>query len=196
MAMDGTAMPEIRVLQGTVFGVRRQFRSGIEGPLLLLAGVTFRIGNPPQLVTIGGLLDLVEGEYLAVAVKPGRFSDRGCVALAYRRLGQKADAEPAGGFSGFFCLLIAAMILLCAIVGRVSLSAQPVMASISAALVASLILLALHRRKMARNAAQILSRLSLDRPPPPQVQRTGPTPADIDSSPLSKGPMRDRKSVV
>jgi hypothetical protein len=188
--MDGTAMPAIRVLQGTVFGMRKQFSSGLMPLSPFLNGATFQIGNPPELVTIGGALDLIEGEYLAVAVKRGLFSDRGSVALAYRRLGQKADAEPTRGFSGFFCLLTAALILLCALVGKLSLSAQPVLASGSAVLVALLILIALHRRQLARSAAQALSRLSLDRPPPPQVHRTAATPADIERRPISQDPLR------
>jgi hypothetical protein len=188
--MDGTAMPAIRVLQGTISGVKKHYGAG-GGPFgLLLGGVTFRIGSPSQLVTIGGAaLDLLEGEYLAVAVTPGLFSDRGSAALAYRRLGQKADAQPAGGFSGILCLLSAAIVLY-RLARSGSLSAQPVLATVSAALVLWLILLGLYRRRLARTAAQTLARLSLERPPLLPVQRTAATPAVADSAPIGKDPLR------
>jgi hypothetical protein len=186
-------MPAVRVLVGPVSEVRQHIP--VHGPVgLLMAGVTFRIGTPPELVTIGGFpAALLEGEYLAVAVKPGRFSDRGSVALAYRRLGQKADAEPAGGFSGYFCLT-AAIALAYLSAQSLRSPAQPILAAVSAAIAALLFLTAMHRRRLARVAAQALAQLSLDSPPPPQPHHqsksTYPCHAeasDLDSPAKSAG---------
>jgi hypothetical protein len=156
-------MRKIRVLQGTISKVQQQYGGGPFTALTM--GVTFDIGSAPEVVTIGGPpVDLLENEYLAVVVKPGLFSDRGSIALAYRRLGQKADAKPSPGYSGFFCALTAAIILY-STVANLDLRAHPISPVVGAVLAALLVLLALHRRRMARDAAQMLADLSLDQTP-------------------------------
>jgi hypothetical protein len=160
-------MRKIRVLQGAISGVQRHY-----GRASFL-GVTFDIGNPPELVTIGGsALDLLEGEYLAVAVRPGIFSDRGSIALAYRRLGQKGDPEPAAGYSGFSCLLAAALIL-CATLANLDLVAHPIAPVVGVVLATLLTLMALRRRKSARNAAQLLAGISLEQAAVPKAPKFG-----------------------
>jgi hypothetical protein len=160
-------MHKIRVLQGSISGVQRHYGRAV------FLGVTFDIGNPPELVTIGeAALDLLEGEYLAVAVRPGIFSDRGSIALAYRRLGQKGDPEPSDGYSGFICLLTAVLILY-ATLSNLDLVAHPIAPVVGVVLATLLTLMALRRRKLARNAAQLLSGASLDQAPVPKAPKFG-----------------------
>ena len=83
---------EIRLLKGPISIISRRY-----GGLYSFPGTTFVIADPPQLVTIGGeSMSLSEGEYMAVAVKRGMFSDRGDVVLAYQALGQKGVARRSG----------------------------------------------------------------------------------------------------
>jgi hypothetical protein len=85
-------MGEIRLLKGPISIISRRY-----GGLYSFPGTTFVIGEPPQLVTIGGeSMSLSEGEYMAVAVKRGTFSDRGDVVLAYQVLGEKGVARRSG----------------------------------------------------------------------------------------------------
>jgi hypothetical protein len=81
---------EIRLLRGPISKITRRYQSPF-------SGTTFVIGDPPQLVTIGGeSLSLSEGEHMAVAVKRGMFSDRGDVVLAYQALGLRGAVRRAG----------------------------------------------------------------------------------------------------
>jgi hypothetical protein len=82
----------IRLLKGPISKINCRY-----GTPYSFAGTTFVIGDPPQLVTIGGeSMSLSEGEYMAVAVKRGMFSDRGDVVLAYQVLGEKGVARRSG----------------------------------------------------------------------------------------------------
>jgi hypothetical protein len=86
------ATGEIRLLKGPISKIKRRY-----GTPYSLPGSTFVIDDPPQLVTIGGeAMSVSEGEYMAVAVKRGMFSDRGDVVLAYQLLGQKGVARRSG----------------------------------------------------------------------------------------------------
>jgi hypothetical protein len=83
---------DIRLLKGPISIISRRYGSPYSFP-----GTTFLIGDPSQLVTIGGeSMSFSEGEYMAVAVKRGMFSDRGDVVLAYQALGQKGVARRSG----------------------------------------------------------------------------------------------------
>jgi hypothetical protein len=85
-------LPRIRVLQGYATGVRCG-----EGSV----SVSFNIGEPPEYVTTarpggGPGFPVREGEYLAIAVKREILGDKRNVILAYRLLGQRGEAQPAG----------------------------------------------------------------------------------------------------
>jgi hypothetical protein len=71
--------------------------SELESPTVTFFFYSFKLGSPPEFVTINTIssLDLMPGEYLAVAVKRG-FLHRRNIVLAYRRLGQRGGTQACG----------------------------------------------------------------------------------------------------
>jgi hypothetical protein len=97
---------EIRLLNGPISKIVCRYNNPF-------SGTTFVIGDPPQLVTVGGeSLSLSEGEHMAVAVKRGMFSDRGDVVLAYQALGLRGVARRAG-WAWFSFMAIPSVFTMC-----------------------------------------------------------------------------------
>lgn len=146
-----SAVSQIRILEGPVSDII------MSGPSWL----TFKVGTPPEFVTVAGVgfTRLARDEYVAVAVKGRSFLGKGAAALAYRWLAQRG--EPHGiGYSW-----IAACLLAC--VGGFLLSgltlirySNPFVAAILATISAAFGVAGANRLRSVREAVRLLAACS------------------------------------
>lgn len=153
---------QIRIITGPIhdLGGDRSLQRGAAAGIQAVVRVSFTIGDPSEHiefteggngVLIGGDCPLFDGEYLAVAVARTKLFGRFNRALAYRRLGQRAQAQRIG-----FSLIkgaVAVCLLAALAADKSSMSLGERQSTIAWSLVAVVFATGLIRRQLLENAA-------------------------------------------